>query len=584
MSLVPYDGSLPSIVPEWSDRWEGRLLKELDDLARFAGGSLRIDMEYLEKGILRVTFSWPLRDDTSIDLAAIYPESFPYLRPHVVIIGDPKTFPKRHCAPDGTLCLLGRDTGLWSGTITLANLLDTNLSKIIFGSEDEDPQGEPVEVWWNSNAATLRNGSLLLTDSNWSVAGHKEGFAEIEYSWRYENKQPYLCAAISKIWLEKPHGTLLEERRFSLPPQIGTRKRTTIVKWRRDDTLLPPSGRQSDADLIDRIWFNDKAISEEGARFYVSLTVQRSELQQGQFADSWICAIEYIPHSDRYRRLSARKISSIRAVVPTYRAGQIDLGFRVPAVKILRDANIALFGLGALGAPLAIDLARNGCRSLTIVDHDIIEPGNTVRWALGASSWGKAKVKALAEYIGAEYLETQLTSIELFVGKSPHLSDHNSESEIIDDIVGKADVVLDAMASTGVTRLLSDACRRHGKALLSLAATVSLKGGTVTFYHPASGCPVCSHNEHLQRAAGAEDDSDFRQPLGCAERTFSGASYDLQELTLEAMRMTIDFLSNRDTYQDSLVHTLTLHDGSKRVPPKWQIDRVPLMKECGCQK
>jgi hypothetical protein len=588
LSFIDYNGSFPFAEPDWSDRWKGRLIAELNDLAHFVGQSLKIDKKYLELGVLRVVFDWPISDKEPIELAAVYPDTFPYMRPQVTITADPKTFPKRHCAPDGTLCLIGRDTGLWPPKITLAELLNTNLSKALFGATDEDPQGEPNEVYWN-NRSNLKNGSYLLIDSEWTVAAHNGGYAEVEYYWNYSDKKPFINATIKKLWSDKPNGNLILQSEIKLPVQPRLGKRTAIVKWKRLDSLTPLTGFGDDANIWDQICFNEQSINEEGGRFNLSLTVQKTEVQHQIFGDAWIFSMVFRPHDGKSYNLKGQtKITSEKILVPTYRAGTTDLGFRVPAVKKLSDAKLALFGLGALGAPLAIELARNGIKHLTLIEHDTVEPGNTVRWPLGASSWGKAKLATLEKHINAEYLATKIDTLNLFIGM-PRLSQvDKNEAVIIDNIVANADIIVDAMASTAVTWLLADSCRKHKKAMLSLAATPSLKGGTVSCYHPNSGCPVCrewAYEDGLfQRALGADDETTLEQPVGCAERTFSGASYDLQELSLEAMRMIVDLLPEADAHNQSVVHTLALHDGNKRIPPAWRINTLPYMSKCGCQK
>ncbi|WP_208611028.1 hypothetical protein, partial [Rhizobium tibeticum] len=58
-----------------------------------------------------------------------------------------------------------------------------------------------------------------------------------------------------------------------------------------------------------------------------------------------------------------------------------------------------------------------------------------------------------------------------------------------------------------------------------------------------------------------------RQPPGCAEPTFTGASFDRQELSLESVRLAVDVLSHPDELKASVIHTLSLHDGVGRLPP-----------------
>lgn len=91
----------------------------------------------------------------------------------------------------------------------------------------------------------------------------------------------------------------------------------------------------------------------------------------------------------------------------------------------------------------------------------------------------------------------------------------------------------------------------------------------MAYHHPESGCPVCKEIAHatgaIDRAPGMGDAQGLIQPPGCSEATFIGASFDLQELTLEAVRMAINVLSRPQDFAVSLVHTLTLHDGVKRI-------------------
>jgi hypothetical protein len=122
-----------------------------------------------------LSFEWPL-DDKLIPLQAIYPDSYPFLRPHIYVT-NPAFFPKRHYSPiDGNLCLLGRDSRQWSSSWTVPELLRNQLRGAFENAADEDPQGEPAEVWWNNFG---RPGSYCLIDSSWSLLSAKSGEAEV---------------------------------------------------------------------------------------------------------------------------------------------------------------------------------------------------------------------------------------------------------------------------------------------------------------------------------------------------------------------------------------------------------------------
>ncbi len=573
--MIPYTGSELPVLPIWDDRWPGRARAELDHLAHDAKDSLRIDNGLLARRSLRVEFSWPLKNGASVELEAIYPDSFPRLRPHVRLRGDPTSFPKRHVGPEGELCLLGRDSRLWQSAMTLADLLYSNLEKVLSGGGVEDPQGEPVEVWWN-NLASSEDGNFLLIDSEWNVEGHAGGQAEVVYLYDWKGDRPIFQAAISKIWSDDKDPVLIAERSFGLPPQLRN-GRTARVKWKRDDDLPLPNVKLLRDTLAETLTRGDRFIAA-AHDFSVSIIATKAELQHQSMGDSWVCLF-------RFKRGSGKKAKVLSTIIPVYRAGTKDIGYRVPSAQVLRDASVALFGLGALGSPLAVDLARNGIKHLSMLDHDVVEPGNSVRWALGASAWGQRKASALAAYIEAEYPWTKVTPQHLHAGLAS-LNGAASELDIIQGMIAEADVVVDASASTGLTRLLSDLCRAAGKALISVAATASVKGGTVSVYRPTSGCPVCREYAYddgaLQMAPGAEDYDDLLQPPGCAENTFTGASFDLQELSLQAARLVVEVLRERGQ-EESEVYTLSLEAEGQRVPPRWTTDTLHRSQRCSCR-
>jgi hypothetical protein len=69
--------------------------------------------------------------------------------------------------------------------------------------------------------------------------------------------------------------------------------------------------------------------------------------------------------------------------------------------------HIVIVGLGALGSTVARSLAEVGYRCFTLVDHDIMKPGNIVRHELGLPSIGKKKVRGMKRLI----LEVNRTGI-----------------------------------------------------------------------------------------------------------------------------------------------------------------------------
>jgi len=151
--------------------------------------------------------------------------------------------------------------------------------------------------------------------------------------------------------------------------------------------------------------------------------------------------------SDRYGRQS---------VLPEVgEAGQARLG----------AATVLVVGAGGLGCALLQYLAAAGVGRLRIVDHDRVEESNLHRQPLyRMSELGQLKAEAaraalrqLNPGVAVDALAERLTSLNA----AP--------------LVAAADVAIDAADSFAVSYLLSDACQRAGKPLVS-ASVLGLTG------------------------------------------------------------------------------------------------------------
>jgi hypothetical protein len=535
------------------------------------GESLRVDGDALAAGQLIVEFDWPL-EGRRVELRAIYPDTFPRLRPTVQLRGDPSTFPKRHCSPDeGNLCLLGRDSRQWRQQWTLADLLESQLADALNDSGHEDPQGEPAEVWWNGHALS---NSFCLIDSAWNIGAATKGELRLRYNYYHgQSDRPEFKALVAE--LRDDGGQTLAQWSEPVPGVVQSASKETTVPWIYIDEVLLPTAVQSQLDdLLGRFKLSSsppKVSPVLNAQWFAVL--YKTELQHGQVGLGWLFLVAY----GRRQDFQQKKKTPV-AIVRTFRAGASDIGARAPSFQGLRDKKAAVFGLGAIGAPVALELARNGCALLRLVDHDLIEPGNSIRWPLGASAWGVPKGVSLKAFIETEYPWTRVEQ------ESHHIGVQAGDDMLMQKVLAGIDIAVDATTSYGVTTALSDYCAERGVPLVCLYASPPLTGGVVARYAPGSGCPTClefaHHDGSVPRAPGFDDESGMLQPPGCAERTFTGASFDLQELSLEAVRLVVQTLGAPAT--DSVVHTLSLAADGQRTSPSWRVDRLPKFEKCAC--
>ena len=100
-----------------------------------------------------------------------------------------------------------------------------------------------------------------------------------------------------------------------------------------------------------------------------------SKREKAEVARGWPIRAPHsyvVSHEELFRRLE-----SIR-----------DLAF-------LEEHRVACFGRGAIGAPIALALAREGVGMFALRDPDVLKPGNVVRHALDLQSAGQFKAEAI---------------------------------------------------------------------------------------------------------------------------------------------------------------------------------------------
>lgn len=589
---------LGGFEPSWEKRFPGRLHYEIEALL---SGGIRPDPSpgVIQSGLLGFQFDWPLDATTTLRLQAIYPHEFPEMRPQVQLLSGLDPVPDHHVSPlGGNLCLLGRDTRQWRPFWTLYDLLQLQLKPTLRGGGDEDPQGEPAEYWWRDLGPP---GTYCLVDSAWDLGSVEAGYLTLHYTLKPPALLPTLGQVLNVPILRAAATEVLDCEKHVIhrltgpvPKEIADEDKKTLIAWvRLPDTFLPQSREggwksQMEQLLQESDWLRHNqrpAISTSRHRISLFAVAYPMEITAEEKAIGWtVFQLSNKPSASR-RRGKSKPSQRKTSILPVYRAGDHDLGYRVPAVEQLHDRCVLIVGVGAVGAPLAVELARNGCHTLHLIEPDIIEPGNSVRWPLGASSWGLPKAQALKQRLETEYPATSVNAYPWQLGQCVPTADDGQGSKL-DELLSAADLVIDASTSHGVVSYLAQRCRDYDRPLISLFAMPNLHGGAVVRHTPIGGCPNCLlwawHNREIKPPPGYREDDSLRQPPGCAEPTFIGASFDLQELSLQTMRLALDTLEQGST-ANSLVQTLSLvDDDGCRIPPAWCVTDLPPHPDCQC--
>ena len=102
------------------------------------------------------------------------------------------------------------------------------------------------------------------------------------------------------------------------------------------------------------------------------------------------------------------------------------------------EKKVLLIGAGSLGSYVALELVKNGVRSLKIYDGDILSEENILRWAFAAFGIGMNKSKLLEIQLGMLHPEIYVEGISSNIGSNT-LSKEAKEADLIVFTIGSSD-------------------------------------------------------------------------------------------------------------------------------------------------
>lgn len=554
---------------KWWDVWPGRLEFELQALDQ-VGIKRRLDPDALAKGIVRIELELD-HDGKTYHLVAIFPESYPFFRPEVLARDLSLT---KHQNPfSGGLCLLDRGTYHWDTDFTLAMLIRDQFPQVYAAAMgkktsnvEEAEQGEPITAFYE-----FTNDWMILNSLGPVPPELAHGTFEVKFS---RTRPNHPLGWLSRI--NAPGFTGLENvppPQFSLllrgewlrlsqaPPE---EKASAIEGFLRQQQLLP--------DKIEFHRLGDVRVNIIGLLF-------DEELQIDVRGNAWLFLVRVKDQTGKIHR----------HLVRAGRASLAEEQPRISTLEFIRTKKIVAVGLGSLGAPVAIELARAGIGELRVIDHDFIEPGTTVRWPLGLDYAGLNKATAVRRFIELNYPRTKVKPLVARIGAVTEVS---GEMAALHQLIDGADMIVDCTAERGVHYLLSEIAREQKQHYIVAYATPGGVGGAVARFSPdsARGCWFCFQralNDQLIQSPPIIE-HDLIQPPGCAERTFVATNFDLHEVALETMRTICSALSpgRQSDYPTANwnVSILSMQSDDGRQVPSWQTCSLMPYSDCHCQK
>ncbi len=141
------------------------------------------------------------------------------------------------------------------------------------------------------------------------------------------------------------------------------------------------------------------------------------------------------------------------AVLNVVRHFDRSMAARLNGENEVGDVRVVAIGMGALGSHVAINLARTGFGTWTLIDHDILLPHNLARHALDGSFVGWNKADGVARLAN-----TIVFRSDMFSSLPVNVLSPGRQTQELSNSLAEANVILDMSASVGVSRMLAHEC------------------------------------------------------------------------------------------------------------------------------
>lgn len=552
-----------------------RLDDELQALEK-AGYKFEVDLQHKACGRIVLNVDYPL-DGNIHKLVVAYPDNYPYFP---FDISSPSFPSGKHKNPySGLLCLIKSPQTNWSVNDTLAGILGSQVAKITEAHKapDDAEHLEAHEAAQVTGYFHYEHSSVLYT-GDWDIPkSSKHGTLLI-------GVDPLNSAG------DAMRGTVFEVRGedgttlAAIDDRLRSRHSTTNkARWVRLHTV--PESDNPAHILAEAI---KEWPSLAGPQFNhgpdVIGLLMPEEVQYKQYHESWVFLVRR--KVKRQRGASEIRVSFVRSD----RATQHSIQARVPRTVPLSEKTVLIVGLGSLGSIIAWQLARAGVKKLRLIDFDFVQIGNTPRWLLGWLAAGYSKAHVLRNYLQQQYPFIEVECIDHRIGGSM-FSSPSSDLHVLQAGLDGTDLIIDATAEWCVSHYLSDLATEKGIAYLWATGTPGGWGGTIGRIVPGKtqGCWKCYQSRLFDQSIKTpnQEVTPDIQPAGCFHPTFTGAGFDMDHVSLAAVRLAVSTLcadkesGYPDFEWDVGVVDLWSEKGSP-IAPEWHTYKLTKHTDCDC--
>lgn len=581
-------------MERWTERYPERFEHEVQAFRDTEGLDFELDEVELERSgrvVLHGTLARAGREP--LELEVRYPDLFPFFRPEV--FAPKEKFPRHQGLYRKNLCLLDRSTDQWLTENTGAWLVSERVSHLLDlldGTAEamrdaEAPQGEPLTTF-----LPFPPGGIVFIPGEIgdAAAGEQSGDITLSIGPPEEHSQG-MRSCVSSLNADIRGGKVKQLASLSGPLKSRFPTHAVQGRWVRlvempeahDGPSLLKAIRKAPGYKKPQAIVRPPSPNGFPTRSYWFGVVLQDEVEQGVWKDSWFFIVTHDKQEGRVTREEVLTIIRAEPMSPE------DLAARIPTLTGLSQKVVAPVGLGALGGPLALELLRAQVGELRILDCDIVSGGTIVRWPLGLAAVGYPKTTLIRDVVHRDY---PFTTVKTYDHRLGHVLGENEvetqpTSEVIDELLDGADLVIDATAEFGVRHFLSTLADERGIPQVYVSATQGGWGGVVARVIPGqTGCWWCLQSRLTE---GTIKDAPFApgatiQPRGCGSRTWIGTSFDALPLVAQAARVAcFTLLAGRSKgASDVFVCDQEAASAAELAAPAWASYQLAPHRDCAC--
>jgi molybdopterin/thiamine biosynthesis adenylyltransferase len=211
-----------------------------------------------------------------------------------------------------------------------------------------------------------------------------------------------------------------------------------------------------------------------------------------------------------------------------------------PDREHLADATVAVVGVGAIGSHVALELARAGVGSLTLVDPDTLVPGNCIRHVLDLRWAGVGKAQAM----GVE-LEGRFPGL-----KAVDLTSWVQGASDMEQLLAEHDVVIEATGSLPMSRLVGEAAASAARPAVSVC--LQREGQVVR----VDRHPLAPGEAHEPELAPRPPAGPVLREGGCGDPVSPAPPWACAIAAGLATAVVTDLLTGRGEYPPTLLEAL----------------------------